>query len=692
MPSAQQKKRAEKKKQAEKERMAKKNNKKDDAEGAADAEVDKIADEVEDIDLASLNARGTAGVLASHALSADIHIHNFSMTFHGKPLIQDTSLELNNGNRYGLIGSNGCGKSTLLQALAEQDIPLQPHIDIFYLSREMPPSDKTPIDCVQEVDKERTMLEDEAAKMMVDDPENERLLQIYDRLDDLDVDKAAVRAARILKGLGFTHQMQNKKMSDFSGGWRMRVALARALFVKPYLLLLDEPTNHLDLNACVWLEQELKNFKNILVLVSHSQDFLNGVCSNILLMQQGKLSVYSGNYDTFVSTKSEQDESQMKLYKKEQADLAAMKEYVARFGHGSRKLAKQGKSKEKLMNKRIAEGMTEKVHREKTVTFKFTDIQKLPPPILSCNNVWFRYNQDTPWIYEDLEFGMDLDTRVALVGPNGAGKSTLLKLIAGELIPTDGMIKRHSHLKIARYHQHLAEKLDMTLSPLEYMMKEYPEIKEIEDMRKIVGRYGITGKNQVVPISSLSDGLRCRVALAWLARQNGHMLLLDEPTNHLDIETIDALADAIKAWNGGLVLVSHDFRLINQVAEEIWECNRGTITKWHGDIISYKENLIKSIDSEDYGIAQSADNRERKEPVRKETKPAAPSKPAVEIKPYTPSFKKAPATNGTSNGNSAPSTGSGGYVPPHLRAKMASAAEKRPQKSHDDDADWFNDD
>merc|ERR1712142_217252 len=245
---------------------------------------------------------------------------------------------------------------------------------------------------------------------MQEDPDSEELLKIYERLDEISADTAEVTAGRILHGLGFNATMQQKKMSDFSGGWRMRVALARALFVKPYLLLLDEPTNHLDLNACVWLEQELKTFKNILVLVSHSQDFLNGVCSNILLMQQGKLRIYSGNYDTFCSTKSEQDESQMKLYKKEQADLAAMKEYVARFGHGSRKLAKQGKSKEKLMNKRIAEGMTEKVHREKTVTFKFTNIQKLPPPILSCNNVWFRYNQETPWIYEDLEFGMDLDT------------------------------------------------------------------------------------------------------------------------------------------------------------------------------------------------------------------------------------------------------------------------------------------
>jgi len=672
MPSAQQLKRAAKKKQQDKERIAKMNNKKEVDEEDTTPQVDKVADKLEKVDIDDLNARATTGVLSSPLGSSDIHIHNFSMTFHGRPLISDTSLELNNGNRYGLLGSNGCGKSTLLQALAAQDIPLSPHIDIFYLSRELDPSDKTPLQCVQEVDKERTMLEEEAATMMVDDPENERLLQIYERLDDLDVDKAEVKAARILMGLGFTSAMQDKKLSDFSGGWRMRVALARALFVKPYLLLLDEPTNHLDLNACVWLEQELKTFKNILVLVSHSQDFLNGVCTNILYMQQGKLRTYAGNFDVFCQTKDEQDEAQMKIFKKEQDDLQKMKDYVAKFGHGSRKLAKQGKSKEKAMNKRIAEGMTEKVYRDKTVTFKFANIDKLPPPIMSVQQVSFRYNEQTPWIYENLEFGMDLDTRVALVGPNGAGKSTLLKLLCGEILPTDGMIRRHSHLKIARYHQHLAESLDMDLSPLEYMMKEYPDVKEIEDMRKIVGRYGITGKNQTVPISNLSDGLRCRVALAWLARQNGHMLLLDEPTNHLDIETIDALADAIKEWNGGLVLVSHDFRLINQVAEEIWECNHGTVTRWQGDIISYKENLIKTMGSE---MAQSADNRNQMKSsstsFSSKTKEAPKSTVKISMN-YKPTFSSAPASNGNSSSK---------FVPPHKRTAKAPES-----------ADWFNED
>lgn len=650
------------------------------ARGGTPVSQDPVEDLVEDLSL--LNSRATAGVLSSHGLSADIHIHNFSMTFHGKVLCENTNIELNNGNRYGLIGSNGCGKSTLLKSLAEQDIPLQEHIDIFYLSKEMDGSDMTPIECVMEVDEERTRLEKEAERIMEEDPENERLHKVYERLDDLDADQAEAKAARILMGLGFNKVMQRKKLSDFSGGWRMRVSLARALFIKPYLLLLDEPTNHLDLNACVWLEQELKTFKNILILVSHSQDFLNGVCSNIIFMQQGKLKQFAGDYDTFMSTLEEQEQNQMKKYNKEQVDIAKMKEYVARFGHGSRKLAKQGKSKEKILNKRLAEGMTEAVWREKTVNFVFPSCSPLPAPVMMVQGVSFRYNDQSPWIYNNLEFGMDLDTRVALVGPNGAGKSTLLKLISSELMPTDGMIRRHSHLKIARYHQHIADQLDMDASPIEYMMSEYPRIKDIEEMRKIIGRYGITGKEQTTPIRCLSDGQRCRVALAWLAWQNGHFLLLDEPTNHLDIETIDALADAIKQFNGGLVLVSHDFRLINQVAHEIWECRDGGIHIWKGDILSYKEDLIAHMDDVNVNDAmgQSADNKKTtvKAPsVVRNPNRIEPKKPATSIKiGYKPPAKAA-AADGDKNGTNG--TSNGGYQPPHQRKKA-------------DSTDWFGDD
>lgn len=210
-------------------------------------------------------------------------------------------------------------------------------------------------------------------------------------------------------------------------------------------------------------------------------------------------------------------------------------------------------------------------------------------------NVSFRYSDDGPWIYKDLEFGIDLDTRVALVGPNGAGKSTLLKLLCGELVPNDGLIRTHSHLKIARYHQHLSEQLNLNMSALEYMMTSFPEVKEKEEMRKIIGRYGLTGRQQICPIRQLSDGQRCRVVFAWLAWQVPHLLLLDEPTNHLDMETIDALAEAIAEFDGGMVLVSHDFRLISQVAEEIWVCENQTVTKWKGNILSYKEHLRKRV-------------------------------------------------------------------------------------------------
>lgn len=375
----------------------------------------------------------------------------------------------------------------------------------------------------------------------------------------------------------------------------MRVALARALFIKPHLLLLDEPTNHLDLEACVWLEEELASYKQILVFISHSQDFMNGVCNNIIHLNARRLKYYGGNYDAFMKTKEELEENQQKRYQWEQDQIAHMKNYIARFGHGSAKLARQAQSKEKTLAKMVAGGLTEKVKGDHDVSFSFYSCGTIPPPVIMVQNVSFRYNDNSPWIYKNLEFGMDLDTRLALVGPNGAGKSTLLKLICSELFPTEGMIRRHNHLKIGRYHQHLHEILDMEKNPIEYMMSQFPELKERDEVRKIIGRYGITGKAQTAALKQLSDGQRCRVVFAWLAWQTPHMLLLDEPTNHLDMETIDALGDAINAFEGGLVLVSHDFRLINQVAEEIWICENETVTKWEGDIISYKDTLKAKV-------------------------------------------------------------------------------------------------
>jgi ATP-binding cassette subfamily F protein 2 len=562
-----------------------------------DVEIDAAAAILQKIELENAQARAVAAVLASQPKSRDLKVEQLTITFHGREIVTDTTLEINQGRRYGLIGLNGSGKSTLLQAIYNREMPVPEHFDMFLVSREMAATEMSALKAVYDVDKERKELEAQADELAVceDDESQNALMDIYERLDEMEADKAEVKAAELLFGLGFSRQMMLKKCKDFSGGWRMRIALARALYLKPTILLLDEPTNHLDLDACVWLETELAQYKRCLLIVSHSQDFMNNVCTNVIHLFQKKLTYYSGNYDTFIRTRAELLENQAKRYKWEQDQLANMKDYIARFGHGSAKLARQAQSKEKTMAKMVAGGLTEKVQTETVKQFYFFDAGHVPPPVIMIQHVSFKYSDNGPYIYKDLDFGIDLDTRVALVGPNGAGKSTLLKLLAGDCQPNDGMIRRHAHCKIGRYHQHLHEELPIELSALEYMMKSYPDVKEVEDMRKIIGRYGLTGREQVCPMKQLSDGQRCRVSFAWLAWQQPHLLLLDEPTNHLDMESIDALAEAINNFNGGLILVSHDFRLVQQVTEEIWICDNQKITKWEGDIFSYKEMLRAKI-------------------------------------------------------------------------------------------------
>merc|ERR1712137_48276 len=411
-------------------------------------------------------------------------------------------------------------------------------------------------------------LENQAAKLSDDlcsapddmtDAINTKLCDVYERLESLEAATAKTRAAKILDGLGFSVAQQNKATKEFSGGWRMRIALARALFVCPTFLILDEPTNHLDMESCVWLEEYLRrwNPKGILLLVSHSQDFLNNVCTNIMHLANHRLMYYSGNYDTYVRTRMEKEEHQMRNFKSEQDRIKDMKNYIARFGHGSAKLARQAKSKEKSLARMQRGGLTEAVVNDRNVSFHFPDPEELSPPVLVFQNVTFGYDPTKP-LYKNLEFGVD--------------------------------------------------QVDLSLEPLTFMRQQYPDVPE-EEMRSWLGRFGLSGGPQKQAMATLSDGQKSRVVLAHMARQNPHILLLDEPTNHLDIESIDALADAINAFGSGVVLVSHDMRLISQVAEELWLCGNQTVTVYRGDISSYKSELRDGIFERNL-IDRSADANE----------------------------------------------------------------------------------
>lgn len=540
--------------------------------------------------------RTVSGILTSQALSRDIKFEQFSLSCYGRELITPTNLELNYGRRYGLVGANGSGKTTMMKALAARELAIPPHIDIYFLQEGVPPSEQTAMEAVlEQARQEVERLEAQAEDLSVQPDVDPSVLEdIYDQLDALDATKFEARATSILLGLGFTTTTIKKKTKDMSGGWRMRVALARALFVKPMFLLLDEPTNHLDMEACVWLENYLQSYNRILLLVSHSQDFLNNVCTNIMHLSNRNLTYYAGNYDRFIETKTENETNQSKAYYKQQEEIAHIKQFIASCGTYAN-LVRQGKSRQKILDRMQAEGLIQLPFKETVFTFRFESSGHLPPPVLSFNDVSFSYSgakTGPDVLYKHLDFGIDMDSRIALVGPNGVGKSTLLKLITAEISATDGRIARHPHLRLGRYHQHSVDQLDLSATPVEYLKRKFPHFEmDLDQWRRKLGQFGISGPQQMQPIQRLSDGQRSRVVFAEMACSEPNMLLLDEPTNPLDIECIDSLAAALNAFDGGVLLVSHDFRLISQVAQEIWVCENQTITKWEGDIQSYKSYI-----------------------------------------------------------------------------------------------------
>jgi len=546
--------------------------------------------------------RAVTGVLASDQASKDVKFTAFSLQVGGNQLINDTDIELNQGCRYGLIGANGSGKSNALASIAMRELPLPDHIDVFHLHEEAPRSEHTAVEAViNHIVEEAERLQAISDRIMEEvGPEDERIGAIAERIDELDPTGTEPRARKILAGLGFADHLvpMDRKTKDMSGGWRMRVSLAKALFAAPQLLLLDEPTNHLDLEACVWLEEHLAKYKKCLFVVSHSQDFLNAVCTHTVWLNQRLLKTYGGNYAQFVTTVDEEERVAKKLYEKQQTDMKKLEDFVR--VNKANGVATSAKSKKKVLGKLEDEAIDKPKERGDTLSIEFKNATRLDPPVLPFDTVSFAYSgKKEDYLYNKLDLSVDCDSRVALVGPNGCGKSTLIKLMSGELSASEGTIKKHQHLMLGQFHQHSTDVLDNDKSVLQFMREHFPQGTELaqsdEKWRSYLNDYGFNNSQMESQIGMLSDGQKSRLVFSIMAKKPYNLLLLDEPTNHLDLDGVDGLASAIEKFEGGIVLVSHDFRLIDKVAKKIWVCENKTVQEWEGTIHDYKKMLAKKM-------------------------------------------------------------------------------------------------
>jgi ATP-binding cassette subfamily F protein 3 len=551
-----------------------------------------------------------------------LNLNGITVRLGGRTILDGASATLPPKSRVGLIGRNGAGKSTLMKVMIGQLEPDGGSLEmprgtrIGYIAQEAPSGTATPVDTVLAADIERAALLHEAE----DCHDPDRIGEIHERLGAIDAWTAPARAARILVGLGFDEEMQNRPLDSFSGGWKMRVALAALLFSEPDLLLLDEPSNHLDLEATLWLENFLKSYPAMMVVISHERDLLNNVVDNILHLERGKVMLYTGGYDSFERQRAERAAQLAAARANQDAQRAKLQDYVAR-NSARASTAKQAQSRAKMLAKmQPIAAMAE----DPTLSFGFPNPEELRPPLITLDLASVGY-ANTP-ILQRLNLRIDPDDRIALLGRNGNGKTTLARLLAAQLAPMDGAMNASGKMKVGYFTQYQVEELDGSDTPLAHMTRIMPG-KTPAAVRAQLGRFGFSGDKAVTEVRKMSGGEKARLALALITRDAPHLLILDEPTNHLDVDAREALVQALNEYSGAVVLVSHDRHMLELTADRLVLVDGGTAREFDGSIEDYTAFILskegsgkssKGKGKEDKRAAAEA--REKTQGLRKRVK------------------------------------------------------------------------
>ena len=515
-----------------------------------------------------------------------IAFRNFALRRGERLLLSEVDLSLHAGTRVGVVGRNGCGKSSLFAAILGDvdadrgDIDLPTRLRIASVAQETPSLPDSALDFVLGGDAAVfEVIRAEAAAMDAED--YDAVAEAHQKLDELGGYDAPARAGKLLHGLGFGAESHQRPVSDFSGGWRVRLNLARALMMPSDLLLLDEPTNHLDLDAVLWLEQWLLRYPGTILLISHDREFLDGVCTHTLHLNEGKAKLYTGDYTSFERQRAEHLRLQQISFEKEQAEREHLQKFIDRFKAKASK-AKQAQSRMKRLAKLAG---TEAVRAERALHIQFGQPAKLPYSLIRLNDADCGYGGSAR-ILQQVGFGLEAGDRVGLLGPNGAGKSTLVKTLVGELPLLGGERVAHPDLRIGYFAQHTVESLTEGQSPIWHLKEIAPEAGE-QALRNFLGQWYFAGDRAFESVDGFSGGERARLALALIAYRQPNVLLLDEPTNHLDIDMREALAEALSDFEGAIVLVSHDRHLIGLVSETYWRVADGHVEPFNGDLDEY---------------------------------------------------------------------------------------------------------